>query len=93
MWAFWFFQALSASITSIYIAVLKNRLENAKEIKLLLGPLLKEFVDFINQEKVEVRDNDNFFSQEEVGEVKKALRDVYGKGEEGARGRALGRKG
>jgi len=27
-----------------------------------------------------------------VGEVKKALRDVYGKGEEGARGRALGWK-
>ena len=34
---FGFFQALSASITSIYIAVLKNGLENAKEIKLLLG--------------------------------------------------------
>ena len=61
---------------------MKNGLENAKEIKLLLGkeqerefvigdrlwdeteiamnkretpPLLKEFFDFINQEKVEVR--------------------------------------
>ena len=31
--------------------------------------------------------------EEEVGEVKKALRDVYGKGEEGASGRALGWKG
>ena len=69
-------------------AVLKNGLENAKEIKLLLGkeqerefvigdrlwdeteiamnkretpPLLKEFFDFINQEKVEVRAFKNKF--------------------------------
>jgi len=28
-----------------------------------------------------------------VGGVKEALRNVYGKGEEGARGRVLGRKG
>ena len=33
------------------------------------------------------------FSQEEVGEVKETLKNVYGKGEEGARGRALGWKG